>query len=987
MARTNRTAGRALAAAIAGTALGAARAGAEVLPGGVVWVEAESAAERDVRDNPGLNAVDADELSGGAWVSHFAEEGQPAGTLTVPLDLPTGGPHTFWLRGHSGGTGLAYRVDGGPWVEVDAKAMRAADEEARKAHQRKKGKDKGDAPEPRVVDDYSVSIDGSPGFKQLAWTDLGPLELAAGGHEIEFRLGGDDVSKKRYSAVDCLALVPPGASFEPNAKFKPGEPGWADVVTYGDDQTWAFDPPKDPLDDSAAFDLRSMNEREAGEHGFIARTPDGADFARGDGAPIRFWGGTDYNQRDLSVDDLRRHARFLAKRGVNVVRWHGDLPTKVKPKWKLPKDAPPQPEPRLDAVDEYELDEAFKLVAAMKREGIYTVLSPFWAPHADVQPTWGLGGDDNKNLAGQVFFHKPVQDAYRAWLRELYTRPNPYTGVPLKDEPAVAVIQLQNEDSLLFYTLHRLRGAPLLDLRRQFGEWVERKYGSMDAAREAWQGYAPPLNDGQPADFADGTPGIALVWEFTPKARQEKGDVPGFERRTADQLQFMAETMRAFNAETARYLREDLGCKQLINAGNWRTVDRATADDAERWSYAANEVIGKNHYFDGQHLGVNVGWQIKPHQYFSNVSATRKPWLLPTNVRQVAGHPFIVPESLWVPPNLYQSEGPLMTAAQTSLTGVDTLYWFSNGEPEWTADPAKKWTYATPTQLGQFPAAALIYRNGYVTRADRPAVAERRPLSTVWGRATPSVVENQAYDPNRDAGPKAESSGDGFAGTVDPLAFVVGPVVVEYVDDRKPDGKGDAAGDAAGDAGVTAETVDLSEYVDRDAGVARGLTGETAADYGRGLYTVDAPKAQAAAGFLGAAGPVELADVTIDSGNDYAAVAVVPLDDRPIAESGRVLVQVGTVARPTGWRARPATFAPDGTADGTKVEGFRILDVGRPPTRVVNTQVTVTVANPSLGKATLLDANAVPVRGVPVTRDGDRLSVELPPETMYLVLE
>ena len=47
----------------------------------------------------------------------------------------------------------------------------------------------------------------------------------------------------------------------------------------------------------------------------------------------------------------------------------------------------------------------------------------------------------------------------------------------------------------------------------------------------------------------------------------------GFKKRLDDQLQFFAETMYRFNAEIARYLHEDLGCKQLINAGNWKTVD------------------------------------------------------------------------------------------------------------------------------------------------------------------------------------------------------------------------------------------------------------------------------------------------------------------------------------------------------------------------------------------------------------------------------
>ena len=128
-----------------------------------------------------------------------------------------------------------------------------------------------------------------------------------------------------------------------------------------------------------------------------------------------------------------------------------------------------------------------------------------------------------------------------------------------------------------------------------------------------------------------------------------------------------------FNREIERYLREDLGCRQLINAGNWKTADQTVLNDAERWSYTANEVIGKNHYFEGLHNGVNVGWQILRGQTFTSKSFTTNPYNSPLNVRQVVGHPFIIPESLWVPPTRYEAEGPLIVAAQSSLTGLDAF--------------------------------------------------------------------------------------------------------------------------------------------------------------------------------------------------------------------------------------------------------------------------------------------------------------------------
>ena len=87
-------------------------------------------------------------------------------------------------------------------------------------------------------------------------------------------------------------------------------------------------------------------------------------------------------------------------------------------------------------------------------------------------------------------------------------------------------------------------------------------------------------------------------------------------------------------------------------------------------------------------------------------------------MRQVAGHPFIISESLWVPPNRYEAEGPLIVAAQSSLTGLDVFFWFATGVEEWQP-PGVKWTFSVPMTLGQFPAAALIFRKSYVQEGPR----------------------------------------------------------------------------------------------------------------------------------------------------------------------------------------------------------------------------------------------------------------------------
>ena len=122
------------------------------------------------------------------------------------------------------------------------------------------------------------------------------------------------------------------------------------------------------------------------------------------------------------------------------------------------------------------------------------------------------------------------------------------------------------------------------------------------------------------------------------------------------------------------------------------------------------------------------------------------------------------------------------------------------------------------------------------------------------------------------------------------------------------------------------------------------MTGQVTWNFGEGVCTIDAPQAQGACGFLKKSSPIKLKDVTIQTSNDYAAVTVVSLDGLPLKESHRVLVQVGTLARPTGWVERQADFAGD---DGKQTfHGKQVVDTGKMPWAVVDTAMTLSDRQP-----------------------------------------
>ncbi len=893
-----------------------------------IWIEGERPVKKQITENTGpgsLNDTNPDEVSGGAWLCGLASEGSPDNTAEYAVDMPAEGRWRLWLRAGIG-TGINWRCDGNDWTSVDAKTG---------------------------VDRQLIAADGNWYWPEpAAWFDLGNLDLSPGSHTLEFILGaGESSAKMRYAGIDCFVLAT--GEFTPHGKYKPNEKA-PDLMPFHPGETWDFDPPDDTFDAAAEFDLRSLNEEVAGEHGMVRLSEDGNSFVHGDGEPIRFWAVLGMAQSKVEMEDLKWSARFLAKRGVNIVRTFGAL---------YPKAAGS----KVTDVDEEELDRVFKHVAALKTAGIYVAISPLWPSSCNVQESWGVNGGGAQtpaNANSMVFLDPAMQEGYRAWLRALYTRPNPYTGVKLADEPAVAIIQLLNEDSLLFWTFNGVRGPALDIFRTRYADFLRQKHGSLEKARAAWQDYSPDAKEirVQP-EWDKGLPPVLDLWDFTRDGRAKKGEWPGFARCAADQFEFTVRLMHQVNADVVAYLRDDLGCKQLINPGNWRTVDTALCQDAEYWSYTPGEVTGRNFYTGGYHMGVNRGWRLKEGDYYTDVSMTREPVKLPMNLRQPLGRAFIIPEILWTHPCLYQSEGPLMVAAQTALNGIDACVWSVDGLGGWDKRTWYKWSWNSPLTLGQFPAAALIYRLGLV-REGQPVVVEHRAMDHLWQRKEPLVAEESGWDPNRDIGNMV------LTGTVktavDPLALLAGPVQVVY--DSDP---------------AKTTVADLSRCIDRAGKTVRSITGEVELNYGKGVYRVNAPRAQAVAGFLAEAGTQKLADVEITCRNAYATIITVSLDGKPIRDSGKVLVQVGTTSRPRGWTVRPTGVR----ADGKQTDGFQVVNLGQYPWQIENTDATITVSNPRLTRTMLLDANGMATDAQVDLKIADgKATVVLPANTMYLVL-
>lgn len=720
-------------------------------------------------------------------------------------------------------------------------------------------------------------------------------------------------------------------------------------------QIWDFMPKEDHFGSEALLDLRKLNENVAGENGFVILSEDGESFKTENGDAIRFWavGGGD-NARRYDEMELANFAKFLAKRGVNMIRFHGKIHSVTE---------------AINQANQEEIEHIWRLVEAMKKEGIYTTISPFW-PHfiKEIPESWELGdytGGQHKTYA-LLYFNEKFQNAYLNWLTQLYSTPNPKTGIALKDEPAVGLIQMLNEDGVFFWTIDKVQPSLRKLMESQFHSYLIDKYGSIEKTKRSWG----PDSDLPKDDLENHKMELYPIWMATQDSSEANP------KRLKDQMAFYYATQANFYQKTYDHLRK-IGCKQLINATNWKTANNSKLLDLERATQLSAEVLGVNRYYSDDHEGPNRGWRVQAGDKYVGQSVLFHPEKLPVNVKQFKGKPFVMTESSWPLPHKYLAEATFLTAAYASLSGFDTYYWFSPRAIGWGTQletfhpfdtiykednlPIYKFNISNPGYLSAFPANALLYRMGYVKEGE-PMVLHRSTLENLWERKESPLSEDGGFDPNRD-----EDTSNTEASELSNMTFVLGKVGLELTKKDTPS---------------FVNHIAMDTLMKRSNSQLTSNTGELVWDYKNGVCTLNSPKAQGVVGFLNTSPEIALTTLKIKSSNDYASILAVSLDNQPLNKSKEMLIQINTLYRTTGYQETQKQWVSD---EKTYI-GFEIVKTGQLPWQAENTEVMLEIQNTHLKYAIQLDANGYYLKEINLEKRGSQIIIDLPKDALYVIL-
>lgn len=857
-----------------------------------IWWEAEKPAATNFPPAQKGDAKEQDVLSEGLWIG-VGNDRNETKFLEYDVNVPAAGDYQMYARKFWQHGPFRWHFDGQAWQEVGKKCT--------------------------LLDAVELRTNWVAN-----WVPMGGVKLDAGKHKLRLELLEN--TGVAYFDAFVLTNVPfvPRGKVKPDAPFAPAPEGWVN-----------FDPGLDTFA-SSPIDLRPMNEKVAGQNGFIG--VDGESFVYRDSKkPIKFWavnaGPAVIDMPRAYVDSL---AKFLAKRGVNMVRMHGPLYI--------------QSGPQAGQVDKKHLDNVFYFVSALKREGIYAHLSIHFQHWLNISQLPQFEGYAADTLPFAIhFFNADFQRIYRSWWDALLTTQNPYTGNALKDEPSMSSLELLNEDSFFFWTFDyaRIPAPQMRILEKQFAAWLTTRYGSPEKALKAWGGESRKEDAA-----ADGRIGFVPLWHIFSVRDQ----------RAKDTALFLAEVQRRFFDDNRDYVHQ-LGFKGAVCASNWITASPNYLEPIDTWTNAGVDFFDHHGYFDHPSKKNVSAFAFQPGDQYADRSAVRldppaldKPRIFDFPFLDVVqdGKPSMVSEFGWNNPNRFRSEMPLFASSLASLDGMDAMVLFAlDSVPQWRGTETENyWPIQTPTDIGQSPAASLIFRQSLVREA--PAVATVNVnVKDMFDLKGVPARSGQLQDFVRAAdAPKAGEQQGGAK--LDARYFAVGKVSFDY--SNRPS---------------STRMVDLSKYVNAATQQITSANGDTQWDYGKGLFMVRAPGAQGVTGFLRAGGTIALPDISIESGMEFGSIVAVAMDGKPLRDSGRILLQVMSEQRNAGWQA-----------DGPEGQLKTIKSVGEMPIQYRAFSGTVKLNLTGTLEIQVLDWNGAVKKTLPAGN-----VIQLDPAMPYYVVE
>ena len=648
----------------------------------------------------------------------------------------------------------------------------------------------------------------------------------------------------------------------------------------------------------------------------------GDHFESADGKPVKFWGTNLCYGANVPLKAAADfHAARFVKYGINCVRLHKFLHPGVNYGIGDPNDGTKfAPEP-LAKFDYY--------TSVLAKNGVYFTFSPIFG--FEVRP----GNKDrvvaydeiikNKNAYCLVNYAEDIQDLVAEMYTNLLTHKNPNTGKTYAEDPALAAVEIQNEDNIFWGKMKAVYPAcptyaKLLEGR--FSDWLKEKYGSEDKLKTAWGEAIKATESLENRNIAiEKDPWFSSIYNLP-------GKTGGPRLRLLDNAAFLHHTQDKYYAKITKAIRST-GYQGPIIGSPWQAASMVP-------------------YFYNLKSDATVGL-VDRHNYYAGLtrSMLTKPGsgYLGTGLQQVIDRPFSVSEWIHNWPSPYAAEGPaIMATYGLGLQDWDASWQFQSGRGLGEAEAMRPlsgggdkhdiWTVDTPVNLGQYPALARM-----VFRSDvKPgAVISIRQISD----------ENLATG-NFDFEEKLVQSEQGdekvFTSTVPAAALAAGRIGVQFTGEKS-----------------AKSTMPDMTTAEKD-GIIVSNTGQLAWDHnGLGFFTVNTAATKAAVGFH-TGKPLVCDQVTITPDAQFASIFLTALEpDKTLANCKGALLTALARQCNTGF-SMSATNA--------------VISKGTAPTLLEPVKATIAIAGRKIAAVNVLNHEGRRNEGQTVKLEGTSFQID-----------
>jgi len=601
---------------------------------------------------------------------------------------------------------------------------------------------------------------------------------------------------------------------------------------------------------NSLVDLSFLLDAPAGKDGFL-RTSDGH-LAKPSGERFRIWG---VNVTAASCFPSKENAsvvaQHLARFGINCVRFHF-----LDSNWSASLFVKGRDDTW--ALDPKQLDKLDFFVAELKKQGIYTNLN--LNVGRNFRKGDGVRDYEYLGLAKVVnYFDEHIQALHKEYARQLLTHYNPYTKSEYCHEPAVAAVELVNENSIVeAWFSDRLLGT---NTKKRPGTWTDITAWYANQLTEKYNAW---LKERLPATelralrkpVLSAVEGMAGVNGDQLVPRLTKGEFAAARaERFHLEASFYMELERDYFQSMYGYLKEELGVRSLIVG---------TSDHNHgKTGYPLLASTSRMDIVDG-----HVYWQHP--RYFTDPKTNRRTFSIkntpmvnePFNSTvvqlsrsAVAGKPYTVSETNHPFPNEYACEGIPILAAYSAFHDWDGIFFYTfehAAAEKWQAKmPGHFDIRPDPVKMTSLAACALMFLRGDV----RPA------LETIPRSYTAEQVREGIRLPY--------SEGSYFTSGFSPSLALRHTTRIAGFDEQA--GRYPEAGP---DGPIVCDSGELTWYHSKRK---------------KGLVTVETERSQALIGFVKDNNRT-LKNLSATVENDFCAIILTSLDAEPISRCERLLL-------------------------------------------------------------------------------------------------